>query len=113
MKNDLKKMTNRDLRELSSQIDNEISNREYLKGLNRIKSVEELVKLFEGRGYVISPGNKFWQTPTEGYYGLEVGSYIHSCHCDTTHIKVLLVIDNSNLKILTFPDYLLKNCRVV
>lgn len=56
---------------------------------------EELAKLvgkYSKWGFIVDKGARFWKR--DGEYHLEVGRYWHSCHVDSTHIIVLLMINN-------------------
>lgn len=80
-------------------------------------SREELVALYEGFGYEVKPGMKFWKIGGlgrgRGLYGLEVGQYTHSCHIDTTELIVLLVVDGTNNYVESYADLWLSGPIVV
>lgn len=86
-----------ELKRMRSEIDDEIRNLER-KEREKPKSKEVVIKEFDGFGIVIPTGTKFWRISGEhrndySLYGMEIGGYTHSCHIDTTDIKVLLVVD--------------------
>jgi hypothetical protein len=91
--------------------------REYLRSKKMTR--EQLIKLYEGFGYVVSKGSKFWRVtgPGEehrGYYGLQVGQYTHECYIDTTDMIVLLIIDlNSQSVVEKFAELWLTDCVTV
>jgi len=62
-------------------------------------SKDELIELYNSRGYSPKKGDKFWKIKSQGkgygFYGWQVGAYEHSCHIDTIDIIVLLVIEPS------------------
>jgi len=78
---------------------------------------EELIALYEGFGYEIKPGMKFWKIGGlgrgRGLYGLQVGQYTHSCHIDTTDLIVLLVVDGTNNYVESYADFWLSGPIVV
>src|ERR1035437_5508663 len=58
---------------------------------------DKILGLFNSRGYYPKKGDKLYKitAPTHGHgmYGWQVGEYEHSCHSDTTDLKVLLVVE--------------------
>ncbi len=62
-------------------------------------SKEQLLNLYNSHGFYPKPGDKFWRIGSvhkgHGMYGWQIGEYTHSCHIDTTDLKVLLVVEPS------------------
>lgn len=97
-----------DLRVLRDELDEEISNLERDAKLKVRKTREELISEFGYFGYIVPPTAKFWKihgpNKSVGAYGMEVGEYTHSCHVDTTELKVLLVVDGNEHYVESFAD---------
>lgn len=93
-----KLMTSPELTNLQKQIEKLLEERDRVF-LAQKMSKEQLLSLFNSRGYYPKVGDKFWkvQSPTKGrgFYGWQVGQYEHSCHIDTTDLIVLLIIEPS------------------
>ena len=93
-----KLMTSPELELLQDKIENLIEERDRLFLAQKL-SKKELVSLYNSRGYSPKTGDKFWKVRRNGkgygFYGWEVGAYEHSCHIDTTDLKVLLIIEPS------------------
>ena len=56
---------------------------------------ENLLKLYNGYGFIIPTGSVFWRIDTgvnKGRYGHQVGIIQHSCHVDITDFIVLHVL---------------------
>lgn len=68
---------------------------------------EKVLRAFTGSGYEIPKDVKFFKIGTGddiGLYGMQVGSYVHSCHIDTTDFIVLLIINGCNTHVDSFSD---------
>lgn len=53
---------------------------------------KKLRQKYEGFGWCIKNGDKFWKTKKG--WGWQVGEYSHSCHIDTTDFVVVMLIDD-------------------
>lgn len=89
-------MSNDEITLLSQEVDELLDARERAL-MAKKKSKEELLKLYSDFGYQIPPKSKFWRInstnpSTVGYYGLEIGKVVHSCHIDSTDIFILFVV---------------------
>jgi len=75
---------------------------------------QKLVDVYSGMGFLLPDGSKFWKInglgKDEGLYGLQVGSFIHSCHVDSTDLIVLLIINGCNSYVDDVSDFWLSNC---
>ena len=93
-----KLMTSPELTKLQKQIEGLLEERDRVF-LAQKMSKEQLLSLFNSRGFYPKVGDKFWKvrSPTKGrgFYGWQVGQYEHSCHIDTTDLIVLLIIEPS------------------
>ena len=61
---------------------------------------EKVLRAFSGRGIEIPKGTKFFRIDSGddiGLYGMQVGSYVHSCHIDTTDLIVLLIVNGTDM----------------
>ncbi len=77
---------------------------------------EKVLRAFTGSGFEIPKGAKFFKIGTGddiGLYGMQVGSYVHSCHIDTTDIIVLLIINGCNTHVDSFADWWLSDSFTV
>jgi hypothetical protein len=96
MEEKLRLMTSPELDALEKRINVLIEEREKVFLAQKL-SKDQLLSLYRGYGYDPQPGDKFWKITAKGQgygmYGWQVGQYEHSCHIDSTDIKVLLVIE--------------------
>jgi hypothetical protein len=97
-----------ELEELIEDIQDEIIKLKIEEKRNTKKTREQVIREFDNFGYVVPPDAKFWKVHGAdmgpGAYGMEVGSYTHSCHIDTTDLKVLLVVDGTEHYVDSFAD---------
>jgi hypothetical protein len=97
-----------DLKVMREQLNEEISDLEREAKQKMRKTREEVTREFDHFGYIVPPTAKFWKIhgPNKGLgaYGMEVGSYTHSCHIDTTDLKVLLVVDGNEHYVESYAD---------
>ena len=89
MEEQMKLMTSPELDSLQKKIENLIEERD--------RTREQLLDLYNSRGYNPTSGDKFWKFggvgKGRGFYGWQIGQYEHSCHIDYYDIVVLLVIE--------------------
>ena len=89
-------LTSPELEALQKRIDALVEEKKKLLLTHKL-SKEHLLKLYNGHGFYPKPGDKFWRIMSkgkgEGMYGWQVGEYTHSCHVDTTDIKVMVVVE--------------------
>lgn len=89
-------MTSPELDALEERIESLLEEKRRLK-LAKTLTKEQLLSLYNGYGYVVKPGDKFWKIKAPGkgcgFYGWQVGQFEHSCHIDSTDLIVLYVIE--------------------
>lgn len=102
------------LRELSddvlqlmvSNINDILTERQRESWQRKTQSEEQLRKLFSRFGYETNRAN-VWRVvwgDHRGCYGLQVGSYVHSCHIDSTSFIVLLLYTKNTIKLMQFDN---------
>ena len=77
------------------------------------KLAKKIRKHYEGFGYDVRDGDRFWKT--EFGWGWQVGQFTHTCHIDITDFVVVLVISegtNFQQKTLTFDSLFKKSITV-
>jgi len=102
-----------ELEEIKHEIEAQISKKQWEERRKVKKTREQLLKEFYRFGYIVPPGSKFWKiggpVKSAGAYGMEVGAYVHSCHVDTTDLKVLLVVDGNEHFVESYSDFWLSD----
>lgn len=108
MKKDTLNPSIEELREMRDELDEQIADLERETKNKVRKTREQLIQEFGHFGYEVPSTAKFWKIhgPNKGLgaYGMEVGSYTHSCHIDTTDLKVLLVVDGNEHYVESYAD---------
>lgn len=91
-----KLLTSEELRAVQQKLESLLEEKDRLL-MAQTLTREQLLKLYHSRGYSPKEGDLFYKIRTSGkgrgMYGWQVGQYEHSCHIDTTDIRVLLVIE--------------------
>ena len=99
LKEQKKLLTSPTLDDLQEQIEELCKERDRIF-LSLTMTKEQIISLFNSRGYYPNPGDKFWKIKCpfkkgRGLYGWQVGQYEHSCHVDDTTLIVLLIIESA------------------
>jgi len=102
----LNEMSVTELSQLSYKISKEITEREINERIakNKNKSLSEILREFYHFGFQVPTGTNIWFIENEGFFGMEVGRYTHSCHVDTTDFIVLLVLGDTKNYVESFSD---------
>lgn len=84
------------------------------KANERKPTREELVKEFEGWGFIVPKDAEFYKVSASApahrdevghiCFGMKVGEYTHSCHIDTMELTVLLIVDGRENWVESFAD---------
>lgn len=100
------------LKEVADIVGVRISEIKDKEARDKTLSREEIIKTFDHFGYIVPKNAVFWKVmaPDDGFggYGMEVGQYTHSCHIDTTDLKVLLVVNGDKHFTDSYADIWLK-----
>ena len=105
-----------ELEELKMDIGQRIHELEKQERLKQKHTKEEIVKMFTRYGFHVPKGVTIWKLTDSqhcGGYGMEVGSYVHSCHIETTDFKVLLYVDGHNTGVESYDEMWLRDPIVV
>ena len=89
-----------ELKNLRREIEDKIISLEHEERVKNMKTRKQVIDEFESFGINTDSNTKIWYLSQDGLYGMEVGGYVHSCHIDTTDIKVLLVISENGRETL-------------
>lgn len=101
---------------MKEELDELIASKVRAERIDKKHTKQEIVALFSAFGYQVPNGARIWKlTDPEhsGGYGMEVGSYVHSCHIDTTDFKVLLVVDGAFHGVESYGDLWLRDLVVI
>jgi hypothetical protein len=106
---DLSKFQLHELEELLMDVEEKIRDVKYKAWKEKRHTKEEIVAMFSRFGYDVPKGAKIWRVhprgdKREGGYGMEVGSYDHSCHIDSSTYLVLLVVSGNEHYVESFSD---------
>ena len=112
---DIRKLSLTELEKLKIDVEDRIDSLQRSERLEKKHTKEEIIAMFSCYGYDVPKGTKIWKLTDlehEGGYGMEVGSYVHSCHIETTNFKVLLVVDDDFHGVESYSDLWLTDCII-
>lgn len=106
---DLSKLKPHELEELQFAIERQLFNNKYDEWKNTKHTKEQIIAMFNRFGYTVPKGAVIWRVHPRGErqlggYGMEVGSYDHSCYIDSSTYKVLLVVAGTDHYVESFSD---------
>lgn len=102
-----------ELEELQIEVEVQINNVKYEEWKSKKYTKEEIIAMFHKFGFQVPNGVKIWRVHPYGNrtggYGMEVGSYDHSCNVDSSTYIVLLVVSEDTYYIEGFSDMWISN----
>jgi len=102
------------LEELLVDVENKIRDEKYRLWKETRHTKEQIISMFSRFGFVVPKGSKIWRVIRKpGGYGMEIGSYDHSCDIDSSTYLALLVVNDDDSYVDSFSDMWLTDPIVI